>query len=101
MSDILHLVDSGRIRCVDGLRSAEFPGERELLLGEINRDDLPGTGGNGTEQRREADTSKADHRCRRSSRQVGRVEYRSNPGEDGATEECGLVERQLRIDLHR
>jgi hypothetical protein len=79
MGDILHLLDSGRTRCVVVSEAPSSPANASFSSDRLNRDDLPRTSGNGTEQRREAETSHADHRRRRSSRQSRRVEYRTDP----------------------
>ena len=82
------------------LRCAEFRGESELLVREIDGDDLTRAGEPRAENDAEAHASQAHHRDRLPRLEFGGVDDRADPGQHGAAEQSRELERQVGVDLH-
>ena len=94
-----HLLGTVRVPGAEGRRGAELAREGQLVVGEVDGDDLARPGGDGTQQRAQADAAQADHRHRGAGLHPCGVDHRAHAGEHGAAEQRRLVERQLGVDL--
>jgi hypothetical protein len=82
-----------------GVGGAELHGLLTLELDRVDRPDLLGTGELGPLDRVRPDAADADHGDDVAGRHVGRVDRRAPPRHHAATEQAGLVERHVVLDL--
>ena len=86
-------------RGVDRVGRAEFRGEGELLVGEIDGDDLARAGEPRAEHDAQAHAAQAHHRDRLARLDLGGVDDRADPGQHRAAEQGGELQRQVGVDL--
>jgi hypothetical protein len=79
---------------------AEFSGESELVVREVDCDDLARAGEPRAEDDAEAHAAQAHHRDRLAGFDFRGVDDRANPGQHRAAEQGGEFERQVGVDLH-
>ena len=84
---------------VHGDGRAEVSGERQPVLGQVDRDELTRSRRRGTEQRGQPDPAETNDGYGRPGFDSGGVHDRTDPGQHGTAEQSRLVERQVRIDL--
>jgi hypothetical protein len=89
--DLIHRVG---FRGVDAVRRAKLPGEPQLTVGQVHRDDGIGPGdGRGTDHRQAdaADAAGAAYRHRLATPDVRRMQHRAGSGQHGAADEAGRI----------
>lgn len=89
---------SGVLR-IDGVGRADLAGEAELVVRQIDGDDLARAGGDGAENRGQADTAEADHRGGLAELEIGGVDDGADAGEHGASEEGRFHQGKFGVDL--
>jgi hypothetical protein len=77
----------------------EGAGQGQLVLGQVHSDDRRGAGGQGAQHAGQTDAAEADHHGALTGANPCGVHHRTDPGQDRAAEQGGLVQRQLGIDL--
>ena len=90
-----------RIGCKERVRRAQRAGKLQLVLGEIDRDDALGAGGNGTQKGCQSHPAQPDDGNGFARPNPARIDDRSDAGQHGTAEQRRLYHRQVRLDLDR
>lgn len=95
-----HVLDrSVVILGVDEIGSAQLPDNLEFARLDIDRNDSPGLGHGGADDRGQADAAQAEDRHAGALLHLCRVEHRTDAGDHAATEQADLFQRRIPGDF--